>query len=265
MPRFVVRAAAFLTAVCFACVLPALAEAAPITASDIPDARYTNTASGGITNVADSGKFQGTILPTTGVSVSGSGDGIRGPTLFNASTSNNYSIPSISAFALANDGATASAQSALVYFVAFSGADGIIPVNMQASGGVDSTGGRAFLQLSLDLVETSAYVFTPATLDITGGSQLLSLNQTFMLTANALYRVIMNTQGFSLGTGGAASAHLDPFFSAPGGYSVLTSAGIGNAAPVAATPIPAALPLFAGALGVLGLLGRRKKAAAHAT
>jgi len=44
-----------------------------------------------------------------------------------------------------------------------------------------------------------------------------------MLTANTLYRVIMNTQGFSQGTGGSASAHLDPFFSAPGGYRPCSS------------------------------------------
>ena len=62
--------------------------------------------------------------------------------------------------------------------------------------------------------------------------------------------------------GQTATAYVDPFFTAPAGYSILTSAGIGNGL-VATTPIPAALPLFASALGGIALVGwRRKKTAA---
>jgi len=255
--------AMLLTIVALAGVAVPLAKAVPITLSDIPAAHYTNTVAGAIINTPDS-QFQGSILPTAGLSIVGAGNGPQGPTAYNASTSNDYTNPRVSAFALANAGATASAQSVLSYFVAFSGADGTVPIGVQASGDVESTGGRAFLQLQLQLVETGVDVVLE-TLDITGGSQLFSLNQTYQLTANALYRVIMETDGSSLGSGGAANAHLDPFFSAPAGYTVLTSAGIGNAAPpVSATPIPAALPLFAAALGGLGLLGwRRKKGVAR--
>jgi hypothetical protein len=265
MPRFFDRSVVlFLALASLALLDSGLAKAVPILQTDMPGAGYTNTARGGIINDANSNKFQGTAQPTTGVSVSGSGQGLSGPTLFEASTSNNYSIPSVSAFALANAGATAEAQSGLTYYVAFSGNDGSVLVNIQASGDVNSTGGRAYLQLTLQtLFGVNVFV---QTFDITGGSQLLSLNQTYTLDANALYRVIMDTEAFSLGSGGAASVHLDPFFAAPLGYTVLTSDGIGNASPnVGATPIPAALPLFASGLGVLGLMGRRKKKAAART
>jgi hypothetical protein len=236
---------------------PRLAKAVPISQVDMPAAHYTNDVGGAIVNDPNSSQHQGSALPSTGLSVSGSGQGLSGPTLFNASTSNDYSIPRVSASALANAGATASAQSIVNYFVAFSGSDGTIPVNIQAFGDVNSTGGRAFLQLTIQKID-GVNVFVEAH-DITGGSQVLSLNQTYILDANTLYRVIMDTEAFSLGSGGAASVDLDPFFVAPDGYSVLTSDGIGNASPVAATPLPAALPLFAGGIGLIGLLARRRK------
>jgi len=60
--------------------------------------------------------------------------------------------------------------------------------------------------------------------------------------------------------GNEANAFIDPYFTVPTGYSILTSSNIGNT--LAATPIPAALPLFASGLGALGFLGRRRKKAA---
>jgi hypothetical protein len=72
-----------------------------------------------------------------------------------------------------------------------------------------------------------------------------------------LYEVVMYASVYAaLGVQG--SAFVDPNFIVPAGYSVLTSAGIGNGT-LAATPIPAALPLFASALGGLGLFGWRRK------
>lgn len=265
IPHFFDRALPlFLALAGLALLDPRLAKAVPILQADMPAAKYTNSVTGSIVNDANSTQFQGTAQPTTGLSVSGSGQGLSGPTLFNVSTSNDYSIPQVSASALANAGATAVAKSILTYFVAFSGDDGTIPVNIQAFGDAISTGGEAYLQLTLQKVASGANVFVE-THDITGGSEILSLNHIYMLEANALYRVILDTEAFSKGLGGAASVHLDPFFAAPDGYLVLTSEGIGNASPVAATPIPAALPLFATGLAGLGLNGwRRKRKAALA-
>ncbi len=66
---------------------------------------------------------------------------------------------------------------------------------------------------------------------------------------------------------GNASASADPFIfidsSNPnaGDYGIVVSANVGNAA---LTPLPAALPLFAAGLGVLGLVARRRKRKAAA-
>src|SRR5690348_9171736 len=119
------------------------AEAAPILLTQIPNAQYTNYVVGAIVNDPGSSTAKATGLPTTGISVAGP----AGSPTFSASTSNDYSIPRISVLAQADDGATAHAQSALTYYVAFSGDDGTIPVTIQASGTADSTGGEAFLQL----------------------------------------------------------------------------------------------------------------------
>jgi hypothetical protein len=63
---------------------------------------------------------------------------------------------------------------------------------------------------------------------------------------------------------GSAEAFADPYIyidlsnSDPGQYSVLVSSNVGNS-PLGATPLPAALPLFASGLGALGLFGWRRK------
>jgi len=49
--------------------------------------------------------------------------------------------------------------------------------------------------------------------------------------------------------------YIDPTFLGGDQFSLIISDGIGNAT-LAATPIPAALPLFIGAIGGAGLFGR---------
>jgi hypothetical protein len=55
---------------------------------------------------------------------------------------------------------------------------------------------------------------------------------------------------------------IDPTFPNASLYSIITSPGVGNSPP--ATPVPAALPLFATGLGGLGLFGWRRKRKAQA-
>jgi hypothetical protein len=65
--------------------------------------------------------------------------------------------------------------------------------------------------------------------------------------------------------GRLSSAYADPYFSGFGAYQLEISEGIGNSL-VATTPIPAALPLLATALGGIGVMGwRRKRMAATAS
>jgi hypothetical protein len=69
------------------------------------------------------------------------------------------------------------------------------------------------------------------------------------------------------GNGGFASGSLDPFISIDpitpnaANLSLEFSANVANGLPVAATPLPGTLPLFAGGLGFLGYLSRRRKTA----
>jgi hypothetical protein len=79
------------------------------------------------------------------------------------------------------------------------------------------------------------------------------------IEANTLYfiqlDVLLNPATF----GAQLTGMVDPTFSAAGGQFVF-SPGVFSA--TAVTPVPAALPLFAAALGGLGLLGwRRRKSA----
>ena len=193
-------------------------------------------------------------------------------------TSNNYSIPRLSASAQAGLG-NGEANSALTYYVEFLGAAGDIQVNVSASGGASAAGPNV---LNGERNEASASLFihtyVGAAPDVVNASvtsnarngtgpglQTFSINQAYTFAANVIYQVVMNVDA-TAADDETSFAYADPFFTAPVGYSILTSAGIGNgAAPVSATPIPAALPLFTSALGGLGLLGwRRKKAAAPA-
>jgi hypothetical protein len=247
-----------------ALVLPAAiqpAAAVPITQSQIGQAFYLNRVDGLLINDGSSSQFQGSAQPTSGFHLSGAGSNGRS---WSATTSNDYNVPRISATSTTTGGASASSSSQLYYSFAVSGADGNVPVSITASGGASaSQGARAFANLTIQSMDTFAYVVNQ-TLDLNNSSQIFSINQSFTLAANVIYRVTMQT--LTAGSNGTtASAFVDPYFSAPAGYTILTSLGIGNLAP-SAVPIPAALPLFASALGALGLFGwRRKKAAAAAT
>jgi hypothetical protein len=82
-------------------------------------------------------------------------------------------------------------------------------------------------------------------------------NLGFSMDSGVIYQVTLEATAF-----GTATTTLDPLFSIndPNAqdFSLNFSAGIPNGA-VSATPLPAALPLFASGLGALGVLGWRRK------
>jgi hypothetical protein len=199
---------------------------------------------------------------TPGFQVSGSGPSVYGPSSWSASTANDYARPSISSSASTQYGASAAATSNLLYYFAVAGSPGNVSVNIQASGHLNWSGqGGAIANLLIQPAAGGTY-FVNETLDSRYGQSLFSLNQTYNLTTGAVYAVTMQTH-VSSNDEGTASATIDPQFFVPAGYSIVTSDGIGNG--TAVSPIPAALPLFVSALGVLGLFGcRRKKAVAAA-
>ena len=91
-------------------------------------------------------------------------------------------------------------------------------------------------------------------------SKIGTLN--LMLTPLAIYEVDLGAGVLGIGSNSTVSALVDPFiFSENPNYSIIVSDGIQNVplAETVATPLPAALPLFATGLGALGLLGWRRK------
>jgi hypothetical protein len=99
------------------------------------------------------------------------------------------------------------------------------------------------------------------------GSNITSFTSGGLLFLNTNGTSLLNSTGLSFMTAAGMDVNIFGFFQ-PGtpatgnAYGELTSNpsafGVGTFA-VTATPVPAALPLFAGGLGALGLFGWRKK------
>jgi hypothetical protein len=237
---------------------PAVAHASSILTVD--HAYYYNYVTAGPYNSPYNSQDQTQVSAgaTPGFHVSGSGSSAYGPSSWSSSTVNDYAHPSISSSTSTRPGASASAESDLVYYFAVMGAPGNVSVNIQASGHLSWLGeGRGIANLFIQPAAGGVY-FVNETLNSMYGQSLFSLNQAYNLTTGTVYAVTMQTLAGS-NDEGTASAAVDPQFFVPTGYSIVTSPGIGNG--VAVAPIPAALPLFASALGVLGVLGRRRKKA----
>jgi hypothetical protein len=234
-------------------------------------AEFLNDAVAGTSTGSQTGPI--TTNPTPGVNASSAGS--------QASTSNDYGIPRISAMASSTAGWAAAADSRLTYYIEFNGALGTVTATVQSFGAIQSSGinGTAEVRLNVDAVNDPSNPNFNHTLFLSPISESLNAisnpnptNDSFTINgpitfwANEVYMVQMIiTVGAQ--DDGSASAYVDPFFVAPVGYSVsILNTGIGNSPLTAATPIPAALPLFATGLGALGLLGwrRKKKAAALA-
>jgi hypothetical protein len=134
----------------------------------------------------------------------------------------------------------------------FNRADALFTVSV---GGLITDGGHGIIGQSL-LLQNSV----PRT-------ESVSINQSNMLETNTVYTVNMSVEATAsidtiTDTGGlSSSASIDPSFQlgsdAPSGYSIDFSDGIGDTP--TATPLPATLPLFAGGLGFVGFLARRKR------
>ena len=90
----------------------------------------------------------------------------------------------------------------------------------------------------------------------------IPLNASYDVDLGTVYEISLfvdvNAVFFGAETGSvSASASADPIITVPNGYSIEFSPNLNLAE--TATPLPAALPLFATGLGALGLLGWRRK------
>jgi len=274
MPRGSTRAllVSLAAAAAFAGVPTGTAHASSVA---VPSAIFTNGV--GVTEPNGVTHDQSSNTATNGLLINGSNLGYNPPDYWIAATSNDYRFPSLHAEASIDNGLSA-AGSNLIYYVAFTGADGVIPVNVRGYGFASYaaymaapegsphtyTDNRAAAFLDIKEVSGPEIVNAYAESNLVGntGAYLFSLDQQYMLKANTVYEVVMYAS-VNASYGRKGIAEVDPFFSPPDGYTVLTSDGVGNS--FANAPIPASLPLFASGLGGLGLAAWRRRSAAAAT
>lgn len=158
-----------------------------------------------------------------------------------------------------------SAESLLTYyFAAIGGTPGsAVTVDVQTNL-MTSALGAAYAFSEIDVGPTLEETVCTDTSQCTNSQ----FNGTLQLTVNSgtavqvHFEVISETNVAFTGT---ASASADPMISIdpstlnPQLYSIILSDGVGNGLPLTTTPLPAALPLFAGGLGMVGFLARRRK------
>jgi hypothetical protein len=160
-----------------------------------------------------------------------------------------------------------------------------LPITIAANGNIAVTGNFASTGY-FDYLSEARLLIPVANEDISIDSNLPSnqngtvsdsfaVDGTYTLQSNTAYQVLMQVStGVDLvqqSTTTAladliATASIDPSFQlsadAPSGYSIIFSDGIGDTP--SATPLPATLPLFAGGLGFVGYLVKRRNGAKQA-
>lgn len=149
---------------------------------------------------------------------------------------------------------------------------GSVPINVISN--ATTTGSPPYAAGSADLTVSANNGGTIALNEtaISGTNQSSwHLSESMSVETGTIYNIHMEVFAGSDPSSGllSASASIDPYFFldpslVADGYSLAFSPGVGNG-PVTATPVPAALPLFATGLSALGLFGwrrKRKKAAA---
>ena len=181
--------------------------------------------------------------------------------------------PSIDVFASLSqvgglDVGRADASAALFYNFQVTPVPGVQPPNVLIPivtvGVVSGAGGLNVANVTVVDTQNTQTVFNV--------NQNGSFNYTMSVTSGVEYLVQMSALAEVEQTSAGASVivdptfEIDPNFAYASDFQILFSSGIGNSPN--ATPLPAALPLFATGLGTLGLFGwrrRRKNAAAIAT
>jgi hypothetical protein len=162
-----------------------------------------------------------------------------------------------------------------------------MPLNIAASGGVTASTPDYFLNRAEVILDTPNPASGPAVPTVIGSACIptasqvcgsLSTSSSFSInhavsvapnTTNSLELQLFIAAVSLSASSASASGFIDPVITFGPGvdtslYSIQFSDGISNG--IAATPIPAAMPLFVSGLGGLGLLGwrRRKKVTAQA-
>jgi hypothetical protein len=255
--------------------VPGFAHASTLPPGDDPI--YSNHVEANFDGTPVGDKFDSTA--TGGLAVIGNPDPNPTSSFWASATNNNYAIPSLYASVRSTGNVSGLADSSLEYFVEFSspvaGSIGItVQASAQATAAVDDAAAppvnsiaSAFLHIQDRFANRLVDISARSDLISALGTQTISFDDIVSFQYNVLYTVVMDASA-QAAFDHSAVAMVDPYFDLsdlPDGVTFEISNGIGNALPNA-TPIPAALPLFASGLGALGLLGwrRKKKAAALA-
>ena len=174
----------------------------------------------------------------------------------------------VTADASATDGGFASADSVLQfsYVIEITGTSGIVPLTVEANERITSNtaiSSSSSVERHLHLFSSAAYVETFSRRARTMASPAHSqynpfpVAQTYNTLANTPIEVemlasaaadVINSNGVEV----SASAYLDPFFSVPSGYSILTSPGVGYRA-ILAIPEAGTWVMVILGFGALGL------------
>jgi hypothetical protein len=157
----------------------------------------------------------------------------------------------------------AAASVTLNYSIEFLGNTSTVPVTVNLSGNVDFTGtgtnegGDA--QATIGTVDFLATCVTVASSDC---SRSFYADSQYIFSTNVVYSVQLSAGVTVISEPGnpeSASAFVDPTYSVPTGYSIVTSAGIGNGVPEPSTW--AMMLLGFAALGFVGYRRVRRLAA----
>jgi hypothetical protein len=263
---------ALLAATAIAGLSPSLAHAVTIDGvTTVPGATYSISVKGGpddgspLTTKSTTAATPSSLEETGFVNT-----GPNGVVTWDATVTNNYAVPSVRATA-SSAGGIARADTELDYYIeVYSPTPNttfqMASVNVKASGGITNGGEAQFQVIGDSPLHNGNPNHNGSPLDFTpgfgGSTQPFSIDQAYGFLVNEVYRVTLSASAVS-SAGKTSTAYIDPVFTPEAGYRLIMSAGIGPST-VAATPIPATLPLFASGVGGLGLLGWRRKRQAAA-
>ena len=181
--------------------------------------------------------------------------------------------PSLLATGAASGNANAQTDITYQYFIELEGPSGTVPLTVNTTGSAIGSADASVVILNTATLNVPYQALTGAgTVSVYDNGYLVnpstpgtSFNRSDVvnITEGVVYEVAMGVRVIVDSSNSFGTASVDPFFQFPVGYSLDISSGVGNSPLSDATPLPAALPLFATGLGALGLFGwRRKKKAA---
>lgn len=175
-------------------------------------------------------------------------------------------VPAITSTATSTaSGFSSAAQGNLFYSVEVAGPGGFVPINLNitAYGSLLSMAGPPFGSFSQARLYVNGETILDVNSDQGNNNGAFTVSMTIPVLANNRISVQMIAYALTQAASVSATTFLDPYFFldpslVSAGYSILTSAGIGNSL-ASAIPLPAAFPLLTTGLGMMSLLGWRRK------